>query len=139
MLQALSERQHTLRKPSCAHCSLLLVLQWACILGFFASIILVGVAVILLWVQLPERINFATIADDATFSYRALRVGTLPADNEVSWRSNALTDDSGPGGASLTGELRARCTFWPGAECYSALLYACRTATCWLQTPTGIC
>ena len=107
MLPALSERQCTLRKPSCAHCSWLLLLQWACILGFFASIILVGVAVILLWVQLPARISFATIADDATFSYRALRVGTLPADNDVSWRSNALTDDSGPGGASLTGELRA--------------------------------
>ena len=82
-------------------------LQWACILGFFASIILVGVAVILLWVQLPGRMNFATIADDATFSYRALRVGTLPADNDVSWRATALADDSGPGGADLTGDLRA--------------------------------
>eukprot|EP00891_Asterochloris_glomerata_P004594 jgi/Astpho2/4594/Aster-00171 len=77
--------------------------MWACILGFFASIILVGVAVILLWVLLPGRMNFATIADDATFSYRAQRVGTLPADNDVSWRATALAADSGPGGADLTG------------------------------------
>lgn len=47
-----------------------------------------------MWLQAISHSNFAL---------NSQRVGVLPSDNGVSWRSNALTYESGPGGSDLTG------------------------------------
>ena len=37
------------------------------------------------------------------FYFNAQKVGTLPATNDVSWRGNALTNETTPSGASISG------------------------------------
>lgn len=70
-------------------------LAWLCriclVLSFLAGI----TAVLLMWVLYPIHYDYATALKETNSFYNAQRVGALPADNNIPWRSNALLYETG--------------------------------------------
>ena len=65
-------------------------------LCLLACSLLAGVvAVLLMWALYPVAYNYNQAVYMSNFYYNAQRVGTLPLDNSVPWRSNALTYETG--------------------------------------------
>lgn len=76
-------------------CSVLFLVSYAC-----------GIcALLLLWAVYPKDYDFAQATGDSIKFYDAQRVGTLPANNRIPWRSNALLYEAAPsfGIPDLTG------------------------------------
>ena len=48
-----------------------------------------------MWALYPTKYNYNEAVYASNFFYNAQRVGTLPLDNSVPWRSNALTYETG--------------------------------------------
>lgn len=48
-------------------------------------------ALLLLWAVYPKDYDMGQAAGNSISFYDAQRVGTLPADNRIPWRSNSLT------------------------------------------------
>jgi endoglucanase len=79
--------------------TLLKYMCWLCITMSFGCGIL---AVILMWSLFPQQYDVKQALNMSNFFYYAQRAGILP-DNTVPWRGDALTYETGPGGADMTG------------------------------------
>ena len=61
-------------------CRVLFLLSYACGIA----------ALLLLWAVYPKDFDFGAASGTSLQFYEAQRVGTLPADNRIPWRSNSL-------------------------------------------------
>ena len=52
-------------------------------------------AVLLMWALYPVNYDYGQACKMSNFFYNAQRVGALPADNNVPWRSNSLLYETG--------------------------------------------
>ena len=52
-------------------------------------------AVLLMWALYPVNYDYGQACKMSNFFYNAQRVGALPADNSVPWRSNSLLYETG--------------------------------------------
>lgn len=80
-----------------------LMLQYACRLGIILSFFTGACAVGLMWGLYPPNYNFSQVTQMSNFYYAAQKVGTLPNNNPVAWRGNALLGETGPLGRDMTG------------------------------------
>ncbi|DBB00628.1 TPA: hypothetical protein ACH3X3_002312 [Trebouxia sp. C0006] len=78
-------------------------LQYLCrfciLLSFFCGSIAVG----LIWGLYPRTYSFKDALNYSNFFLDAQKVGTLPVDNPVTWRSDAMTYELGPLDRDITG------------------------------------
>ena len=61
------------------------------VLSFMAGI----TAVLLMWALYPVNYDYGQALKMSNFFYNAQRVGALPLDNSVPWRSNSLLYETG--------------------------------------------
>lgn len=80
-----------------------MLLQYACRFGIILSFFTGACAVGLMWGLYPPNYNFAEVTQMSNFYYAAQKVGTLPNNNPVAWRGNALLGETGPLGRDMTG------------------------------------
>ncbi|CAL8470908.1 g10450 [Coccomyxa elongata] len=90
-------------------------LAWLCRIALILSFLAGIAAVLLMWVLYPVHYDYATALKETNSFFNAQRVGALPPDNNVPWRSNALLYETGkslpvlsmscysPNGNDLTG------------------------------------
>ena len=80
-----------------------IALQYLCrvcmVLSFCFSVLAVG----LMWGLYPKQYDLGSAIQMSNFFYNAQRVGYLPLDNGVFWRSNSLLTERGPNGTDMTG------------------------------------
>lgn len=57
---------------------------------------------LLMWVLYPVHYDYATALKETNSFFNAQRVGALPPDNSVPWRSNALLYETGKSLAVLS-------------------------------------
>ena len=53
-------------------------------------------AIILLWLVYPRQYDFSQLVGQSQLFYDAMKLGSLPLNNPVSWRHDALVDAAGP-------------------------------------------
>ena len=70
-------------------------LAWLCRIGMVLSFMAAVTAVLLMWALYPIHYDYNQALKMTNFFYNAQRVGALPADNSVPWRSNSLLYETG--------------------------------------------
>ena len=85
-----------------------MLLQYACRLGIILSFFTGACAVALMWGLYPPHYDFADATAKSVFFFSSNRVGSLPNDNDVSWRGSALVGQVGPLGRDMTGACMCR-------------------------------
>jgi hypothetical protein len=71
-------------------------LRLACKVGYWLSTLAALAAVILLWLVYPTDYNYGSFLGNAQTFYDAMRLGQLPANNNIPWRQSALVNATGP-------------------------------------------
>ena len=69
------------------------------VLSFFSGFF----AVLLMWRTSTGEYNYKQLLSDALYFFKTQRLGYLPSNNGVPWRSDSLTYELGPGSVDLTG------------------------------------
>ena len=70
-------------------------LAWLCRIGLVLSFMAGITAVLLMWALYPVNYDYGQALKMSNFFYNAQRVGALPPDNNVPWRSNSLLYETG--------------------------------------------
>lgn len=70
-------------------------LAWLCRIGMVLSFMAAVTAVLLMWALYPTHYDYGQALKMTNFFYNAQRVGVLPPDNSVPWRSNSLLYEKG--------------------------------------------
>ena len=70
-------------------------LAWLCRIGLVLSFLAGITAVLLMWALYPVSYDYGQALKMSNFFYNAQRVGALPPDNSVPWRSNSLLYETG--------------------------------------------
>ena len=70
-------------------------LAWLCRIGLVLSFLAGITAVLLMWALYPVNYDYGQALKMSNFFYNAQRVGALPPDNSVPWRSNSLLYETG--------------------------------------------
>ena len=70
-------------------------LAWLCRIGMVLSFMAAVTAVLLMWALYPVHYDYGQALKMTNFFYNSQRVGVLPADNSVPWRSNSLLYEKG--------------------------------------------
>ena len=83
-------------------------------------------AIILLWLVYPRQYDFSQLVGQSQLFYDAMKLGSLPTNNPISWRHDALVNAAGPksqnwsswaapngsiAGGMMTGEIAGG--WWP--------------------------
>jgi hypothetical protein len=70
-------------------------LAWLCRIGLVLSMLAGLAAVLLMWVLYPINYDYGQALKMTNFFFNAQRVGALPLDNNVPWRSDSLLYETG--------------------------------------------
>lgn len=95
-------------------------LAWLCRIGMVLSFMAAVTAVLLMWALYPTHYDYGQALKMTNFFYNAQRVGVLPPDNSVPWRSNSLLYENGELEKSPVLEGSPSAGMYASASCLSS-------------------
>ena len=113
-------------------------LAWLCRIGLVLSFLAGITAVLLMWALYPVNYDYGQALKMSNFFYNAQRVGALPPDNSVPWRSNSLLYETGAQQQMIC-STPSHPAMLPQPYSTSLTIWCAQSARCMPQQKSGSC